>query len=57
MAVEIKEFIIKAVAVSDDRKEGGRPETPKVDSGQLPPEVIQACVREVLKILDRKAAR
>ena len=54
MAVEIKELVIRAVAV----EEPARPVSGQnLDEEELSKKIVQACVKEVLRILERKKAR
>jgi len=57
MAVEIKELIIRAVAVDELDTSNNVSQ----NTGQITPElqaqIVQNCVKEVLKIIERKSSR
>jgi hypothetical protein len=55
MAVEIKELVIRAVAVDTGNRNSSALST-RPDESQLQL-VVENCVKEVLKILERKEAR
>ena len=55
MPIEIRELIIRAVAV-DDNDVPGRPSASVVGSFNTN-DIVQKCVEEVLEILERKEAR
>ena len=56
MAVEIKELVIRAVAVPTDSNDS-QPHAPTNMSTEQMQRLIQICVDEVLKVLDRKDSR
>jgi len=58
MPVEIKELVIRAVAVPDtDQNQENTPKSgAPVDQVQLKT-IIQTCVDEILKIMERKQSR
>lgn len=57
MAVEIKELVIRAVATpSQDTMSQGGGASSGLDQGQVDA-LVETCVQEVLKILERKESR
>ncbi len=56
MPVEIRELVIKAVAESG-REESTPPSQDDVQQNQQQSEVVEACVKEVLRILKRTQER
>jgi hypothetical protein len=59
MAVEIKELVIRAVAVEEDKKKDPpQPPSPMmVEEEALIQKAVKASVKEVLRILKRKNSR
>ncbi len=59
MPIEIKELVIRAVAVSPADKGAAKPSAPAREPAAASgnDEVVQACVREVLRILKRAEER
>ncbi len=58
MAVEIKELVVRVVATdSRNSKEGKISNDCSEELSQLTSKIIQECVKEVLKIMERKAVR
>ncbi|WP_299459115.1 DUF5908 family protein [uncultured Microscilla sp.] len=57
MAVEIKELIIRAVAVEEPAQVGGATVAAEDHTAEANAQLVQACVREVLKVLERKSSR
>lgn len=58
MAVEIKELVIKAVVVDNvNSNTDSKPGRMDMDSVEFTSQIVQACVKEVLNILERKAAK
>ncbi|EAY31810.1 DUF5908 family protein [Microscilla marina] len=57
MAVEIKELIIRAVAVEEPGQVGGAAAPAEDQMAEANAQLVQACVREVLKVLERKSSR
>lgn len=57
MAVEIKELIIRAVAIEEPTQTGATPATAEQQANAANAQLVQACVREVLKVLERKSSR
>lgn len=56
MAVEIKELVIRAVAVSEPAQRGTDSQPTTLDQAHMQ-KLVKACVQEVLNILERKDAR
>lgn len=56
MAVEIKELIIRAVAVEESGQTNGSANV-AANTTEANAQLVQACVREVLKVLERKTSR
>lgn len=60
MAVEIKELIIRAVAVEETAQTLDTVHHSQVSqmmSPEVTDQIVQACVREVLKVIERKSSR
>jgi hypothetical protein len=57
MAVEIKELIIRAVAVEEPTQTGSNQATDEQQANAANAQLVQACVKEVLKVLERKSSR
>ena len=57
MAVEIKELIIRAVAVDDSNENNGQPTSDQVLNEDLTNHIIQTCVKEVLRVIERKSSK
>lgn len=57
MAVEIKELIIKAIAVDNNVSTQTPTNVPMVDTEEMTKKIVQQCVKEVLKIMERKITR
>lgn len=56
MAVEIKELVIRAIAV--EKKEEPAPQTEKAALSQEQMEaLVEQCIQQVLKVLERKNAK
>lgn len=57
MAVEIKELVIRAVTDSQDAEARQQPQQGPQQEDEGHKELVEACVREVLKILRRSKER
>jgi hypothetical protein len=60
MPVEIKELVITAImpsALPKDAEPDNRPGAPSGEDNPHKEEIVQACVQQVLKILERKGKR
>ena len=55
MPVEIKELVIRAVTTMDS--EDDKPLLPRENASDEKEAIVQACVKQVLKILERKKER
>jgi len=56
MAVEIKELIIRAVAI-DDVDGDQKVDSSEVLTEEMTSQIVQTCVKEVMKIIERKSSR
>ena len=57
MPVEIRELIIRAVATSEGEQAAPLPPQPEEDRDLDPEAIIQACVKQVLRILQKQKDR
>lgn len=57
MAVEIKELIIRAVAVDEADTNKHSAEAQDIISPEMKAQIIQQSVKEVLRIIERKSSR
>lgn len=56
MAIEIKELVIRAVAVEKKEEPNQNAEKPPINEEDVEA-IIERCVKKVLKILERKNAK
>ena len=57
MPIEIRELVIRAIAVSDDKNADSNEESQVRTAAGVQEDIVQECVRQVLKILEKQKER